>query len=209
MSIKSRERQRLKEEERNKFLLARDGRVPTKEEARSGMVFTPPELVNQMMDELGSTDPATFTKPEETFCDPACGTGNFIVEVLKRKMANGISHLQALKTIFGIDICQENVDVCRQRLSLNSTDETVWFWLKMNIICADALNENHIGWKRTGYMWSNVVMFQKLFPDTDLKEFDNVHFIRDMEDMPKKKEDVKPTDKFIVFDGAKPILAIS
>jgi type I restriction-modification system DNA methylase subunit len=118
-----------------------------------GEVFTPPALVNQMMDKL---PPEAFIDPTETFCDNSCGTGNFLIEVLRRKMAHGIDHLTAIETIFGCEISQSNVNICRQRLSLGSTDEKIWQILKLSIVCADALDEEHPGWEPVGYYWDKL-----------------------------------------------------
>lgn len=44
-------------------------------------VFTPPEVVNQMLDML---PPELFENPDTTFLDPACKTGVFLREIAKR-----------------------------------------------------------------------------------------------------------------------------
>jgi type I restriction-modification system DNA methylase subunit len=116
-----------------------------------GEVFTPLTLVDQMLDKL----------PQDQLCDPAktvgdiagCGNGNFLIRVLERRMANGIPHLKALSTIYGVDIDETNVKECRERLALNSTDSEIWTVLNRNIICADTLNSEHEGWDSVGYMW--------------------------------------------------------
>ena len=79
----------------------------------SGEVFTPTELVDEMLDKLPQD---VFTNPEKTFIDPACGDGNFLVRVLERKIQNGSTPLQALQTTYGIDIMPDNIDECRERL---------------------------------------------------------------------------------------------
>jgi type I restriction-modification system DNA methylase subunit len=94
----------------------------TKSKARVkqlGEVFTPPELVNEMLDRLPAE---LWTDPSKTYIDPACGTGNFLVEVVRRKIEAGSTPLQALETTYGIDIMEDNVLECRQRLL-----ECCWF----------------------------------------------------------------------------------
>ena len=44
-------------------------------------VFTPPEIVNQMLDMLPQE---LFKNPDTTFLDPACKTGVFLREIAKR-----------------------------------------------------------------------------------------------------------------------------
>jgi hypothetical protein len=77
-----------------------------------GEVFTPAELVNKMLDKL----PPSAWDVNEKFVDPACGNGNFLVEVVKRKIAHGAPPLKALQTTYGVDIMEDNVEECRQRL---------------------------------------------------------------------------------------------
>lgn len=79
----------------------------------AGEVFTPIGLVDEMLEKLPQE---VFTNPEKTFIDPACGDGNFLVRVLERKIQNGSTPLQALQTIYGIDIMPDNIDECRRRL---------------------------------------------------------------------------------------------
>ncbi len=71
----------------------------------TGEVFTPPELVNKMLDKL---DYDWETLPDKTFLDPTCGSGNFLVEIAKR----GVHP----KNIFGVDLMDDNVETTRKRL---------------------------------------------------------------------------------------------
>jgi hypothetical protein len=116
-----------------------------------GEVFTPTPLVNEMLDKLPK---GVFRDHEKTFLDNSCGNGQFLAVVLERKLASGIEYQQAIKTIYGVDIDQKNVDECKQRLSMGSDSKEVWEILNHNIICADALDTKHPGWKAVGYMWN-------------------------------------------------------
>ena len=103
-------------------------------------VFTPLELVNEILDKL---DPSVW-KAEKTFCDPAAGNGNFLVEVYRRKIAYEHDPTDALKTIYGVELMQDNVDEMRDRLLQMAlaygVDESVAREiLKRNIVCHDAL----------------------------------------------------------------------
>lgn len=77
-----------------------------------GEVFTPPALVSDMLDRL---PPESWT-PEKTFLEPSCGTGNFLVEILRRKLNAGHHPFEALSTIYGVDIMKDNVVESRKRL---------------------------------------------------------------------------------------------
>jgi hypothetical protein len=79
---------------------------------KTAEVFTPPSLVNIMLDKL----PSECWKEGKTFIDRSCGNGNILVEVLRRKVQHGSTTLQTLSTIHGSDIMKDNVRECRARL---------------------------------------------------------------------------------------------
>jgi len=116
-----------------------------------------PEMFPSALD-LGNTD--------RTFLEPACGHGNFLVEILRRKLAyvtrrrygrgERFEHrvLRCLASTYGIDICEENVGEARERMRAVveahvqeqlSDEATVGFVaaveaiLVTNVICADTL----------------------------------------------------------------------
>lgn len=79
---------------------------------KTAEVFSPPQLVNDMLDAL----PKEVWQAGKTFCDFACGNGEFLTRIFVRKIEKGQSPLQALKTIYGVDIIKENVNECRAKL---------------------------------------------------------------------------------------------
>jgi len=103
-----------------------------------GEVFTPSALVNEMLDKLPQE---LFTDPTKTFIDPAAGNGNFLVEVIKRKIDGGSTPIQALSTTYGVDIMEDNVAECRARLldvvGLTTNDSKAL--VESRIKCADTL----------------------------------------------------------------------
>ena len=70
----------------------------------TGEVFTPLGVVTKKLNDLESHDPAIFKDVTKTFLEPSCGDGNFLSEVLIRKIKNGSTFEQALSTIYGVDI---------------------------------------------------------------------------------------------------------
>jgi len=100
----------------------------------SAEVFTPTSLVQIYLDKLPKE---VFTDPSKTSLDPSCGDGQFLGEVLIRKVENGIEFEQALSTIYGVDIMQDNVDLCRERLLCGQ--EHLRPIVEKNIVCADAM----------------------------------------------------------------------
>ena len=104
----------------------------------TGEVFTPTPLVQEILDQL---DQSLFSDPTKTFLDPACGDGQFLGEVLIRKLENGIDFETALSTIYGVDLMEDNVLECRRRL-LCSRDDLAYI-VEKNIVCADGLTYNY------------------------------------------------------------------
>lgn len=143
------------------------GQIKSKKRvADHGEVFTNPREVNAMLD---------LVKPEtqrldSRFLEPACGDGNFLIEILRRKLdicrqrvtAKQYTQLQyeqnavlAVSSIYGIELLADNAEACRQRLldyfvqqyeSLFADAckpecvESVRFLLGKNIIQGDALS---------------------------------------------------------------------
>lgn len=88
-------------------------------------IFTPTDLVIRMVREC---DIDSFA-PEKTVLDPACGDGQFLVSIKWVKILfHGMNEKSALEDIYGIDIMQDNVDLCIKRLGGG------------NIYCDDSLN---------------------------------------------------------------------
>ena len=100
----------------------------------TGEVFTPTELVLTMLEQIPSDQ---FTDPTKTFLDNSCGDGQFLGEVLIRKMENGATFEQALSTIYGVDLMIDNIDLCRERLLCGQ--EHLRHLVEKNIQCRDGL----------------------------------------------------------------------
>ena len=89
-----------------------------------GEVFTNEREVNAMLDLVK----VETERIESRFLEPACGDGNFLAEVLRRKLAvvkkqYGRSKSEfekysilALSSIYGVDIMEDNTAECRNRL---------------------------------------------------------------------------------------------
>ena len=104
----------------------------------TGEVFTPTPLVQEILDRL---DPSLFQDPTKTFLDPSCGDGQFLGEVLIRKIENGCTFEQALQTIYGVDLMPDNVELCRERLLCGQ--DHLRHIVEKNIVCADALTYDY------------------------------------------------------------------
>jgi len=101
------------------------GQVVSKERVSDhGEVFTSPREVNAMLDLVKQET----ERIDSRFLEPACGHGNFLAEILRRKLAvveakYGKNQTDferyatlAISSIYGIDILEDNVRDCRKRL---------------------------------------------------------------------------------------------
>ena len=104
----------------------------------TGEVFTPTPLVQEILDQIPLEQ---FQDPTKTFLDPSCGDGQFLSEVLIKKMENGSTFEQALSTIYGVDIMPDNVALCKDRLLCGQ--EHLRHIVDKNIVCADALQYDY------------------------------------------------------------------
>jgi hypothetical protein len=100
----------------------------------TGEVFTPTLLVQEILEQIPIEQ---FQDPTKTFLDNSCGDGQFLGEVLIRKMENGSTFEQALATIYGVDLMIDNVDLCRERLLCGR--EHLRHIVEQNIYQANAL----------------------------------------------------------------------
>ena len=103
-----------------------------------GEVFTPTELVLEMIEQL----PDEMFEDGRTFLDPTCGNGQFLSAIALIKSELG--HKQVLSSIYGVDIMPDNVQECQIRLldivgHTKKNKELV----KKNIVCADGLKYDY------------------------------------------------------------------
>lgn len=130
--------------------------IKSKERVRDrGEVFTPSHIVKDMCDLIPCD---IWQNISSTFLEPACGNGNFLVEILSRKLELCQTEddvMAACESIFGVDIAQDNVDEAIGRCArivqdrFPGVDCTPIF--KRNIVCGDMLHPDGI-WFLEGYI---------------------------------------------------------
>lgn len=130
--------------------------------ADHGEVFTSEREVNAMLDLVKQET----ERIDSRFLEPACGTGNFLAEILNRKLKvvkkrysnNKLDYekyaVLAITSIYGVDILEDNVLECRNRMFTIFNDEytkickedandecreAVRYILSRNILHGDAL----------------------------------------------------------------------
>lgn len=138
--------------------------------ADHGEVFTNEREVKAMVDLVWRAFGTSEQKISKTFLEPACGSGNFLVEILERKLETikeldkkhkNQNHFQkniitALASIYGVELLEDNAQECRERLYALTLKyypkkyqesshypqmlENIAYILSRNIICGNALD---------------------------------------------------------------------
>ena len=104
-------------------------------------VFTKTEDVIILLDEF---DEEVWLDKTQKFIDPSCGDGQFLSEVVIRKMERSECSLEeALSTTYGVDIMEDNIKLCKERLAGPNPTKEVLDILDKNIVCADALKYDY------------------------------------------------------------------
>ena len=144
--------------------------------ADHGEVFTPAWMVEAMLDLVkGETE-----RIDSRFLEPACGSGNFLVQILRRKLTAvefkfGKSDFEkqhfallALMCIYGIELLPDNITECRanlleifaEYLNLGESGDlyrAAFYVLSQNLVHGDALkmrsiDNQHITFAEWGYL---------------------------------------------------------
>jgi hypothetical protein len=108
-------------------------------------VFTNTPLVQEMLTELEKQDPSIFSDPSKTFLDNSCGDGQFMSEVVIKKMeTSGCSLIQALSTTYGVELMEDNVIECRARLAGPNPTPEILEIVNRNIVHHNALTYHYM-----------------------------------------------------------------
>jgi len=137
--------------------------TPKQRVVQYGEVLTPNNIVNAMLDLVRQET----ERIDSRFLEPACGTGNFLLEILRRKLRvverrYRNSQLEyeryailAISSIYGIELLEDNAEECRKRLfevfdaaytglfkgrAKEQCREAARYILKRNIVHGDALS---------------------------------------------------------------------
>jgi methylase of polypeptide subunit release factors len=88
-----------------------------KADPSKGEVFTPSELVREMLDKIPTS---VWENPESLFLDPCMGTGTFLIEILKRLInIYGYSKEDAVSRVYGYDTLVKYVNRAKRRGLVN------------------------------------------------------------------------------------------
>lgn len=134
-----------------------------------GEVYTPENIVNQMLDMCQDNFKSERDVLDKTYLEPSCGNGNFLVKIIERKLkvADKGENLKKVKldvfrayaTTYGVDIMPDNVEESKQRMlqmleenesllsKLSSLEDTeqekfikaIWRVLEHNIVTGNTI----------------------------------------------------------------------
>lgn len=117
----------------------------------TGEVFTPDSLLDKMTATLSD---GCWSDSNNVFLDNSCGNGNILLYIIKKKLDNGSTYLEAIKTVYGVDLMPDNIEECYERIKALLNERNIKYdesevdtILKHNIVCHDALDWDYENWK--------------------------------------------------------------
>jgi SAM-dependent methyltransferase len=124
--------------------------IKSKERVKKyGEVFTPEHIVKDMCDLL----PKEAWHFNKIFLEPACGDGNFLVEIVRRKLETCKTEcdvIHSLMSTYGIDILADNIDKARERVLeivkpyIQHSCEKAKYVAETNIMVGDFLKDVYL-----------------------------------------------------------------
>lgn len=193
--------------------------------ADHGEVFTAEREVKAMCDLVAQE----CERIDSRFLEPACGDGNFLAEILARKLAVVTKKykksaydwerysLLALGSLYGVDILADNCEICRERLfdiwdaeykkvckkeCNDDTRASAKFILGLNIVCGNALSLRCVDDKQADTA-EPIVFSEWSFPRNDAFIYRKDYTFDELvnADAPAKKKD---DEQMSLFGGDEP-----
>ena len=196
--------------------------------ADHGEVFTAEREVKAMCDLVKQET----ERIDSRFLEPACGDGNFLAEILTRKLEVvkkkyrrspydwERNSLLALGSVYGVDLLADNAQACRERLyeiwekqykavckkeCCDDTRASARFILDKNIVCGNALTLNRVDEQQQDTA-EPIVFCEWTFPFNDAriqrKDYTFAELVNAEE--PKKKKKGEQVPMFDGGEGEKP-----
>jgi len=191
--------------------------------ADHGEVFTAEREVKAMCDLVKQET----EQIDSRFLEPACGDGNFLAEILSRKLAVVTKKykkspydwerysLLALGSIYGVDILADNAQGCRERLyelwekeyilvckkeCNQETKNSARFVLDKNIVCGNALTLMQVdeGQQDTKYP---IVFSEWSFPFNDAKMHRKDYTMAELLSASQWTDETKRTGQLTIFSN--------
>lgn len=114
-------------------------------------IFTPYSIVERMCNKVPEED---WRDPNKTFLEPCCGSGNFILVIIFRRINSGIDWQTTLQTLYALDLLETNVKETRQRvhellrnISSDYDPDIADLIMDRNFVCHDFFTWNFEEWR--------------------------------------------------------------
>ena len=114
--------------------------------------FTPSSLVSKMCDKIPSTD---WSDPTKTFLEPCFGNGNFLVEIIRRRIVDySIDWKIVLNNLYGVELMPDNVQEAKDRiiellktLNIDFNEQEARDIMDKNLVCSDFFKWDFENWR--------------------------------------------------------------
>lgn len=112
--------------------------------------FTPYEIVKRMADKIPEE---TWADPTKTFLEPSFGNGQFIIYIIWNRIQHGIDWKTSLKTLYGVELMQDNVDETKERvldlltkMNIDYNKDEALEIMNKNLVCSDFFDWDFENW---------------------------------------------------------------
>ena len=113
--------------------------------------FTPYSIVKKMCEKISESD---WSDPSKTFLEPCFGNGQFIIYIIWNRICHGIDWQTALETCYGVELMEDNVQECKERviellkgLGIAFSEETAYRIMDKNFVCSNFFEWDFLEWK--------------------------------------------------------------
>lgn len=113
--------------------------------------FTPYSIVKKMSDKISEED---WSNPDKTFLEPCFGNGQFILYIIWKRLHSGVSLIDTLSTLYGVELMNDNVQECKERildlldkLQIEYNKEEAKKIMYKNLVCHDFFTWNFEEWR--------------------------------------------------------------
>ena len=114
--------------------------------------FTPSSIVSKMCDKIPSAD---WSNPAKTFLEPCFGNGNFLVEIIRRRIVDySIDWKIVLNNLYGVELMPDNVQEAKDRiiellksLKIDFNEQEARDIMNHNLVCSDFFKWDFENWR--------------------------------------------------------------
>ena len=113
--------------------------------------FTPFSIVDRM---CAKVSPEEWADPSKTFLEPSFGNGNFLVYIIYKRISSGLTWQQALSTLYGVELMEDNVQEAKERIcelldlmEVKYDKAEAMSIMDKNLVCSDFFKWDFENWR--------------------------------------------------------------